>query len=74
VAVRAKADSSGALRNHKQKKQRQRQRQEQPQVLRLAALAQDDNFYLVLSGSIWVDCGFKKVEAATGAASASMLG
>jgi hypothetical protein len=42
-SAKAKADSSAALRNDNQKKQLQRQRQKQPQVLRLAALAQDDN-------------------------------
>jgi hypothetical protein len=51
----AKADSSAALRNDNQKRvQLQRQKQKQPQVLRLAALAQDDNFSSVHFGLIVV--------------------
>jgi hypothetical protein len=60
----------------------QLRKQKQPQVLRLAALAHEGTIHcgfdcghkglIVVSERSW--CGFKKVEAATGAASASMLG
>jgi fructose-1,6-bisphosphatase/sedoheptulose 1,7-bisphosphatase-like protein len=43
----AKADSSAALRNDNKKERLRGQGQKQKQVLRLAALAQDDNFYFV---------------------------
>jgi hypothetical protein len=59
-----------------QRQNEHEQMQKQRQVLRLAALAQDDFFLFWLREYFLFsfDCAHKKVEAATGAASASMLG
>jgi len=71
-----KADSFAALRNDKQKSNCKGRNK--PKVLRLAALAQDDNFYFVyfrLLYFVYFVCWWsQKVKAATGAAFTSMLG